>query len=75
MDLQDEKNGVQWYSKREGRNVIHRMVFDGRLLQGSWVGPRRVFWALTTMSPEERGVYLTHDALMGAINTILQESR
>lgn len=41
------------------------------MLVGSWVGPQWVFWALTTMTPEERTSYRTHDECMGAIHMLL----
>ena len=71
--LQAEANGVKWYREGEGVNSIHSMQFDGQILQGAWVGPRWVFWALRTMSAEERATYHTHDAFMGAIRRRLDQ--
>jgi hypothetical protein len=68
--------GVEWYIERqEDRdvNAVHYMQFDGRILRGSWCGPRWVFWALVLMTPSERVSYCTHDAYMGAIRTVLAQ--
>ena len=73
--LRKEDNGVRWCVDGDGINAVHYMVFDGRILSGGWVGPRWVFHALASMSPEERMKYSAHDEYMGAINVQLAKLR
>ncbi len=61
-----EEQGGKWYIERQGGNIIHHLLFEGQILSGSWVGPRWVFRALTSMSPEERTRYQTHDEYIGS---------
>ena len=70
-----EEKGVRWYIDGQGVNALHIMVFDGRMLTGSWAVPRAVFWALTSMTPAVRTRYRTDDAFMGAINTRLAQRK
>lgn len=74
--LRKEENGVIWYATNaDYAHAVHYMTFNDRVLSGCWAGPRWVFWALSSMSPEERASYHTHDEYMGAVNTQIAKLR
>ena len=71
--LYKEEQGVKWYIEERDKNTLNYMEFEGRVLAGGWVGPRWIFWALTSMTLEERARYHAdtdddYDDFMGAIN-------
>lgn len=56
--FQEERNGVKWYSRQVRHNCIHYMILDNRIIQGSWVLGRGVFYALADLDGEERENYI-----------------
>jgi len=71
--LQQEKNGVKWYTETKGHNTINTLEFDGQILTGNWISPTAIFSTLADMTPEERAHYHTHDEYMAAIQAKMHQ--
>lgn len=75
--LHKVENGVEWYTEKDGVNTINRMVFNGSMLTGCWVGPQWVFRVLVEMTPDEiaKMATLSHDGCMYEIRMRIERMK